>query len=48
MESDRPPENPEPLRKLMQEWEMPPEQGKRYLAWVKRKVFLPDYDMPKE
>jgi hypothetical protein len=27
---------------------MPPEQGKRYLAWVKRKVFLPDYDMPKE
>ena len=27
---------------------MPPEQGRRYLAWVKEKVFLPNYDMPKE
>jgi hypothetical protein len=27
MESERPPENPEPLRKLMHEWKMPPEQG---------------------
>jgi hypothetical protein len=24
---------------------MPPEQGRRYLAWVKEKVFLPDYGM---
>ncbi len=24
---------------------MPPEQGKRYLAWVKGKTFLPSYDM---
>ena len=24
---------------------MPPEQGKRYLAWVKQKTFLPSYDM---
>lgn len=30
---------------------MPPEQGRRYLAWVKQKAFLPDYGMdekPKE
>ena len=27
---------------------MPPEQGRRYLAWVKEKAFLPHYDMPKE
>ena len=27
---------------------MPPEQGRRYLAWVKEKVFLPNYDMPEE
>ena len=27
---------------------MPPEQGRRYLAWVKGKAFLPNYDMPKE
>ena len=27
---------------------MPPEQGRRYLAWVKEKAFLPNYDMPKE
>jgi hypothetical protein len=24
---------------------MPPEQGRRYLAWVKEKVFLPNYGM---
>lgn len=24
---------------------MPPEQGQRYLAWVKEKTFLPSYDM---
>ena len=24
---------------------MPPEQGRRYLAWVKEKAFLPDYGM---
>src|SRR6266850_1451044 len=24
---------------------MPPEQGRRYLAWVKEKVFQPDYGM---
>ena len=24
---------------------MPPEQGHRYLAWVKEKAFLPDYGM---
>jgi hypothetical protein len=24
---------------------MPPEQGRRYLAWVKKKAFLPDYGM---
>jgi hypothetical protein len=27
---------------------MPPEEGRRYLAWVKEKAFLPNYDMPKE
>lgn len=27
---------------------MPPEQGRRYLAWVQEKAFLPNYDMPKE
>ena len=27
---------------------MPPEQGRRYLSWVKDKAFLPDYGMPKE
>lgn len=27
---------------------MPPEQGRRYLAWVKAKAFMPNYDMPKE
>ena len=27
---------------------MAPEQGRRYLAWVKEKAFLPDYGMPKE
>jgi hypothetical protein len=27
---------------------MPPEQGRRYLAWVKEKAFLPNYDMPEE
>ena len=24
---------------------MPPEQGRRYLAWVQKKAFLPDYGM---
>ena len=24
---------------------MPPEQGRRYLSWVKEKAFLPDYGM---
>lgn len=27
---------------------MPPEQGRRYIAWVKEKAFLPDYGMPSE
>ena len=27
---------------------MPPQQGQRYLAWVKEKAFLPDYGMPQE
>lgn len=27
---------------------MPPEQGRRYLAWVRAKAFLANYDMPKE
>ena len=27
---------------------MPPEEGRRYLAWVKAKVFLPDHGMPDE
>ena len=27
---------------------MPPEQGQRYLSWVKEKAFLPDYGMPNE
>jgi hypothetical protein len=27
---------------------MSPEQGLRYLAWVKGKAFMPNYDMPKE
>lgn len=27
---------------------MPPEQGRRYLSWVKEKAFLPDYGMPNE
>ena len=27
---------------------MPPEQGRRYLAWVQEKAFQPNYDMPKE
>jgi len=27
---------------------MPPEQGRRYLSWVKAKAFLPDYGMPDE
>ena len=27
---------------------MPPEQGRRYLAWVQEKAFLPNYGMPKE
>ena len=27
---------------------MPPEQGRRYLSWVKEKAFLPDYGMPSE
>jgi len=27
---------------------MPPDQGGRYLSWVKEKAFLPNYDMPKE
>ena len=27
---------------------MPPEQGRRYLSWVKEKAFLPDYGMPSQ
>ena len=27
---------------------MPPEEGRRYLAWVKEKAFAPNFDMPKE
>jgi hypothetical protein len=27
---------------------MPPEQGRRYLAWVKEKVFLPNYGMSEQ
>ena len=27
---------------------MPPEQGRRYLSWVKEKTFLPDFGMPHE
>lgn len=27
---------------------MPPEQGQRYLSWVKEKAFLPDYGMPNQ
>lgn len=27
---------------------MPPNQGSRYLSWVKQKAFLPDYGMPSE
>lgn len=27
---------------------MPPEQGRRYLAWVKEKAFSQNFDMPKE
>ena len=27
---------------------MPQEQGRRYLSWVKAKVFLPDFGMPNE
>lgn len=27
---------------------MPPEQGQRYLSWVKEKAFLPDFGMPNE
>ena len=27
---------------------MPPEQGRRYLSWVKGKAFLTDYGMPQE
>lgn len=27
---------------------MPPEQGRRYLAWVKEKAFSPTFNMPKE
>ncbi|MEO8429368.1 MAG: periplasmic heavy metal sensor [Verrucomicrobiota bacterium] len=27
---------------------MPPEQGRRYLAWVKQKTFSPTFDMPKK
>ena len=27
---------------------MPPEQGRRYLSWVKEKAFLPDYGMPND
>ena len=27
---------------------MPPEQGRRYLSWVKEKAFLPDYGMMRE
>jgi hypothetical protein len=27
---------------------MPSAQGQRYLAWVKEKVFAPNFDMPKE
>lgn len=27
---------------------MPPEQGQRYLTWVKEKAFLPDFGMPNE
>ena len=37
------------LRHFMQVSQtMPPEQGRRYLAWVKGKAFLPDYGMPNE
>lgn len=27
---------------------MPPEQGRRYLDWVKERAFAPNFDMPKE
>jgi hypothetical protein len=27
---------------------MPPEQGRKYLAWVQERTFLPDYDMMRE
>jgi hypothetical protein len=27
---------------------MPPEQGRRYLSWVKEKVFAPDYGMKEQ
>lgn len=27
---------------------MPPQQGQRYLSWVKEKAFLPDFGMPSE
>ena len=27
---------------------MPPEQGRRYLSWVKEKAFVADYGMPSE
>ena len=27
---------------------MPPQQGQRYLSWVKEKAFLPDFGMPNE
>ena len=34
------------LRHFMQVSQtMPPEQGRRYLAWVKEKAFLPNYGM---
>src|SRR6266540_3500954 len=37
------------LRHFMQVSQtMPPEQGRRYLSWVKAKAFLPDYGMPNE
>jgi hypothetical protein len=34
------------LRHFMQVSQtMPPEQGRRYLAWVKEKAFTPDFNM---
>ena len=30
------------------ESQLAPEQGHRYLAWVKEKAFAPNFDMPKK